>query len=238
LPTSTATSRRCLVAAPPACRASSSAKEGRKLRRVGAGQPWAADKSYEDWGALFFDANGDGRPDLYVASCGYQHTRCRGCLQDRLYINQGGGKFVRDVQALQRCSPAPRPWRRAISTAMASGSVRRRPADAAQLPLSARSYILRNDGGRFTDVTAQVAPELMQPFGMVTAAVWTDFDGDGRLDLVTAGEWMPLEFWHNDGKKLVKVSVELPPTRGWWWSLAAADFNHDGRPTSSRATWG
>src|SRR5437773_10145023 len=41
---------------------------------------------------------------------------------------------------------------------------------------------------------------------------------------------MPLEFWHNDGKKLVRVSVGLPPTRGWWWSLTAADFNHDGRP--------
>src|SRR6266576_3243116 len=65
-----------------------------------AGQPWAADRAYEDWGALFFDANGDGRPDLYVASCGYQHTPVSRLLQDRLYINQGGGKFVRDVQAL------------------------------------------------------------------------------------------------------------------------------------------
>jgi len=97
-------------------------------------------------------------------------------------------------------------------------------------PNPARSYLLRNDGGRFTDVTAQMAPELAQPFGMVTAAVWIDFDGDGRLDLVTAGEWMPLEFWHNDGTKLVKVSVGVAPTRGWWWSQAAADFNHDGRP--------
>src|SRR3989442_151721 len=63
-------------------------------------QPWAADKSYEDWGAGFFDANGDGRPDLYVASCGYQHTPVSRFLQDRLYINHGGGRFVRDVQAL------------------------------------------------------------------------------------------------------------------------------------------
>jgi len=195
------------------------------------GQPWAADRAYEDWGALFFDANGDGRPDLYVASCGYQHTPVSRLLQDRLYINQGGGKFVRDVQAL--------PEMITCTATVAAGDFngdgkpdlfvggRLTPRN---YPYPTRSYILRNDGGHFTDVTNEVAPELAQPVGMITAAVWVDFDGDGRLDLVTAGEWMPLEFWHNDGKKLVKVSVGLPPTRGWWWSLATADFNHDGRP--------
>ncbi|PYP49790.1 MAG: hypothetical protein DMD45_13155, partial [Gemmatimonadetes bacterium] len=64
------------------------------------GQPWAADKAYEDWGALFFDANGDGLPDLYVASCGYQLAPESRLLQDRLYLNRGGGRFVRDTQAL------------------------------------------------------------------------------------------------------------------------------------------
>jgi hypothetical protein len=67
---------------------------------------------------------------------------------------------------------------------------------------------------------------------MITAAVWVDFDGDGKLDLVTAGEWMPIEFWHNDGNRLrnVTASMGLPGTRGWWYSLAVADFNHDGHP--------
>src|SRR5213594_1034445 len=64
------------------------------------GQPWAADKYYEDWGAVFFDANGDGRPDLYVASCGYRLSPVSPLLQDRLYINRGGGRFVRDTKAL------------------------------------------------------------------------------------------------------------------------------------------
>ncbi len=197
------------------------------------GQPWAADKAYEDWGALFFDANGDGRPDLYVASCGYQHAPVSRLLEDRLYINQGGGRFVRDSQAL--------PPMITCTAAIAAGDYngdgkldlfvggRLTPRD---YPAPTRSYVLRNDGGRFTDVTAQVAPELAQPFGMVTAAVWTDFDGDGKLDLVIAGEWMPLEFFRNDGARLqnVTASVGAGPTRGWWWSLAAADFNHDGRP--------
>ena len=67
---------------------------------------------------------------------------------------------------------------------------------------------------------------------MITAAVWVDLDGDGRLDLVTAGEWMPLQFYHNDGQRLHDVtgSMGLPPLRGWWYSLATGDFNHDGHP--------
>jgi hypothetical protein len=67
---------------------------------------------------------------------------------------------------------------------------------------------------------------------MITDAVWIDFDGDGRLDLVTTGEWMPIQFYHNDGRRLRNVtqSTRLPPLRGWWYSLATGDFDNDGRP--------
>jgi enediyne biosynthesis protein E4 len=197
-------------------------------------EPWTAEQPhYEDWGALFFDANGDGRPDLYVASCGYEHTPVSRMLQDRLYINEGSGRFVRDTAAL--------PPMLTCTATVAAGDFngdgkpdlfvggRLTPRN---YPYPARSYILRNDGGKFTDVTSQVAPELAQPTGMITAAVWTDVDGDGRVDLVTAGEWMPLQVYHNDGAKLVPVAAGggLPPTRGWWQSLLAADLNHDGKP--------
>ena len=91
--------------------------------------------------------------------------------------------------------------------------------------------MLRNDGGRFTDVTKEVAPALVNPGGMITDAVWMDFDGDKRLDLVTVGEWMPIQFYKNDGKTLrdATQSTRLPPQRGWWYSLAAGDFDKDGK---------
>jgi hypothetical protein len=199
------------------------------------GQPWggAADKDYEDWGALFFDANGDGRPDLYVASCGYKLAPVSRLLQDRLYINQGGGRFVRDSQALP---PMP-----TCTASVAAGDFtgdgrldlfvggRLTPRN---YPYPARSYLLRNDGGRFTDVTAAALPELSQPAGMITAAVWVDVDGDKQLDLVTVGEWMPLQIFRNEGARFRNISTAagLGATRGWWFSLSAADLNHDGHP--------
>jgi hypothetical protein len=67
---------------------------------------------------------------------------------------------------------------------------------------------------------------------MITAAAWIDFDGDRRLDLVTAGEWLSIQFYRNDGKQLRNVtqSTGLPPLHGWWYSLATGDFDNDGRP--------
>lgn len=197
------------------------------------GQPWVTDQAYEDWGALFFDANGDGLPDLYVASCGYRLAPVSRLLQDRLYINQGGGRFVRDSQAL----PTMPTCTASVAAGDFTGDGRLDLFVGGRLtprhyPLPTRSYLLRNDGGRFTDATSDVAPELGQPSGMMTAALWIDFDGDGRLDLVTAGEWMPLEFFRNDGTRFsnVTAAMGLGPTRGWWFSLAAGDFNHDGHP--------
>jgi hypothetical protein len=197
------------------------------------GQPWVADKAYEDWGALFVDANGDGLLDLYVASGGYHLTNGSALLQDRLYVNLGSGKFARESKAL----PAMLTSKASVRAGDFNGDGRADLFVGGRLtpqnyPYPTRSYVLRgDDGGRFTDVTEQVAPELAQPRGMITDAVWIDFDGDGRLDLVTAGEWMAIEFYRNDGKRLYNVtkSTRLPPMRGWWYSLAAGDFDEDGR---------
>jgi len=197
------------------------------------GQPWAADTAFDDWGALFFDAGGNGRPDLFVASCGYRLSPVSRQLQSRFYRNVGAGRFVRDTLAL----PTMQTCTSAVAAADFNGDGKPDLFVGGRLvprnyPAPTRSYLLRNEGGRFVDATDLWAPELDKPGGMITAAVWVDFDGDGKPDLVTAGEWMPIEFWHNDGNRLrnVTAAMGLPPTRGWWYSLAVGDFNHDGRP--------
>jgi len=196
-------------------------------------QPWEAEKGFEDWGAVFFDANGDGLPDLYVTSGGYQLAPESPLLEDRLYINQGNGRFKRDSAAL----PEMLTSKGVVRVGDFNGDGKPDLFVGGRLtprsyPFPTRSYVLRNDGGHFTDVTAQVAPELVKPGGMITDAAWLDLDGDGKLDLVTVGEWMPIQFFHNEGQRFrdVTSSTNLPPLRGWWYSLAVGDFDHDGRP--------
>jgi hypothetical protein len=100
-------------------------------------------------------------------------------------------------------------------------------------PQAPRSRLLRNEsrGGvcRFRDVTGQLSPGLAQA-GMVTSALWSDYDNDGWVDLVVAGEFMPLRFYHNQQGRLREATDQtgLAATSGWWNSLVGGDFDQDG----------
>ena len=97
-------------------------------------------------------------------------------------------------------------------------------------PQSPRSFLYRNAGGKFVDVTDELAPGLRN-IGMVTAAVWADIDHDGRPDLVLATEWGPIVYFHNSGHGLENWTEKagLSTRTGWWSALAVADLNGDGR---------
>lgn len=98
-----------------------------------------------------------------------------------------------------------------------------------QYPLPARSYLLRNDKGRFTDVTAQVAPELAN-LGLVCDALSVDLDGDRDDDLVLVGEWMPpTVLWNKAGSRFTATADRsFAHFTGWWNCVAAGDFDGDG----------
>jgi len=192
-----------------------------------------ADSLSEDVDAVFFDANGDGHPDLYVVSGGNEFSGEDPPLQDRLYVNDGRGHFTRDTLALPRFAESgscvvPGDFNGDGHVDLFVG----RRGVARGYGLAPRSYLLENDGkGHFVDVTLEKAPALAH-VGMVTAAAWVDYDHDGRLDLIVTGEWMAVRVFHNENGRLVDRTREagLAGTEGWWNSVTVADLNGDGRP--------
>ena len=192
--------------------------------------PWQADKACEDLGSVFFDADGDGDQDLYVCSGSNEFDSSDLRYQDRLYNNMGNAKFEKSDQALPEMlnstmRVSANDWDSDGDLDLFVGG-RVMPA---KYPFAPRSYLLQNDGGKFKDVTAQLAPALLRP-GMVTDAAFEDFDGDGHADLMIAGEWMPLRLFHNNSGHFTEMTsvAGLDSSNGWWFSLKATDIDHDG----------
>ncbi len=184
----------------------------------------------EDMAALLFDADNDTDLDLYVVSGSYEFPPNHPVNQDRLYINDGKGKFRRSTNALPKLDSNGSCVRAAdfdrdgdLDLFVGGRSV------SGAYPVAPQSYILENQGGLFTDVTLQYYPQL-QDLGMISDALWTDFDQDGLVDLLLAGEWMPLTFLKNTGNLFENVSENtgIAQHTGWWNSLVSGDFDQDG----------
>jgi len=192
-----------------------------------------ADKKSEDTDAAFFDANGDGFVDLYVASGGYANFMPEDILlQDRLYINDGKGNFTKKTDALPKMLFS----KSCVRIADVNGDGKPDLFVGGRVipgryPEAPRSYVLINNGkGQFTDQTAAVAPEL-ERIGLVTDAVWTDMNGDKKPDLVVAGEWMPITVMINADGKLTNKTTDYfeKAYSGWWNKILAEDLNGDGK---------
>jgi len=187
-------------------------------------------KMEEDMACTFFDADGDGDLDLLVTNGGFQYEEGSPYYRPRFYLNDGKGNFSLGKNAIP---DSVLPIAGCVATADIDGDgdldlfIGGRVSK--EYPLSPRSYILRNDKGVFTDVTAQVCPAL-QKAGMLTAALWMDINNDKQPDLVLAGEWMPVRFFINDHGRLHEVTDSSSPANmhGMWRSLVAADIDNDG----------
>ncbi|WP_204985952.1 VCBS repeat-containing protein [Mucilaginibacter psychrotolerans] len=182
----------------------------------------------------FFDANGDGYPDIYCVSGGYDDLQPDDkTLGDELYLNDKKGNFVRATNAI----PALYTSKSCVKAADFNG-------DGApdlfiggrvipdRYPETPNSYLLLNDGkGHFTDATQRYLP-LLSKMGMVTDAAWVDMNGDKRPDLVVVGEWMPVTIFVNANGKFIDKTADYLPKQysGWWNCITVGDFNKDGHP--------
>ncbi|MCP9236734.1 VCBS repeat-containing protein [Lewinella sp. JB7] len=181
----------------------------------------------EELGSLFFDADGDGDADLYLVSGGSEYSLDQPELLDQLLLNDGAGNFT--------------PTRNALPDIRSSGSCVRaadfdRDGDLdlfvggrlkpARFPEPVDSYLLINDGrGRF----APASPPEFAALGLVCDALWTDYDNDGWVDLLIAGQGMALQLFTNrEGQLVSSTPPSLGDRAGWWNGLTGADFDQDG----------
>ncbi len=187
------------------------------------------DAIYEDLGAVFFDADQDGDADLYVCSGGGSEIAGKNLLQDRLYLNKSGQFFAAEglpnIASSTKAVLAFDVDQDGDQDLVVGG--RNVPG---HYPQSPQSYLLLNNGdGTFEDQTLTWIPEL-QYKGMITDMLSIDFNQDGALDLVVAGEWMPLHFFQQNKGRFQNVTAKIadPLMMGWWQSLTAKDMDGDG----------
>ncbi|HEX6847358.1 MAG TPA: VCBS repeat-containing protein, partial [Chitinophagaceae bacterium] len=187
-------------------------------------------KFQEDMDCIFFDADKDGDADLLVTCGDVQFGESSIDYKPRLYVNDGKGGFnlrsdaIPDsVRTIAGCVSAGDYDHDGDPDLFIGGRV------SLRYPLSPRSFILQNNQGVFSDVTASSCPPLQKP-GMITSSAWVDFDNDGQTDLIIAGEWMPIRFFKNERGQLNEVteSTGLTQMNGMWRSLLATDIDGDG----------
>ena len=203
------------------------------------------DKSFEDNGVLFFDADSDGDMDLYVVSGGAEFEKGSTNYQDRLYTNNGKGNFTKTINALPTetangsCVIALDFDTDGDTDLFVGGGVM-----PGKFPQADGVILLQNNKGVFTNVTPTIAPELLST-SIINAATWADIDGDKINELIVTGEWMPTTIYTYQQTKFIKQQaavainfksngiqkdsvVQLDALTGWWNTIKAEDVDNDG----------
>jgi hypothetical protein len=188
-----------------------------------------SDLQSEDVDALFFDCDSDGDQDLYVVSGGYEFIPGDMALQDRLYINDGRGNFVKNKRLpefkVAKSCVEPIDFDKDgdidlfIGGRLISGSY----------PMAPPSFLFENDGnGNLKDVSNNFVDGTS--LGMISDAAAADLNGDQWPDLIMAGEWTPIKVFINDSGKFRERTGEFitQPSNGWWNKILSADFDSDG----------
>ena len=189
----------------------------------------AKDAGHEDIAIAIFDIDGDKDNDIYIGSGGNEHKAGSLFYQDRLYLNENGN-FIRrpdlipDLRiATKTLAPNDFDGDGDIDLFVGAGHIPRRYGADAPCTL------LRNDGGRLNDVTAQIFPDA-QSTGMINKAIWANVDGQDGNELILAGDWMPISMFKWNGNSFENRTKELglSDLKGWWSSVAARDMDGDG----------
>jgi len=178
---------------------------------------------YEDTDAIFFDIENDGDLDLYVVSGGTEFQPNTANYQDRIYINDGKGNFERKASnTLPKNSGScvvPMDFDKDGDIDLFIGG-RVLPHNYPQIP---QSFLLENENGQFKDIT----PKALKNIGMVSDAIWADYDKDSFQDLIIVGEFMPITIFKNENG-IIDYQLSIVNSKGLWNCIETADLDNDG----------
>ena len=188
-----------------------------------------SDSIFEDTAIAFVDVDGDKDPDLFVGSGGNHQPPGSRFMQNRLYINQGKGDFIRST------SPSPlNGFNTAVIVPLdfdGDGDLdlfvgnRSLPGMYGAPP---KHFLYENDGkGNFKEVAKEKAKDF-NLLGMVTDAKMVNVTGDATRELVVVGEWRYPHIFELNGGKLLTVKSNLDDYSGWWYALETDDVDGDG----------
>jgi hypothetical protein len=180
-------------------------------------------KGFEDISAVFFDADGDGDQDLMLGAGGNNRPSFSKEMQNRLYMNDGKGRFSLSPTALPKNMGntsvlLARDIDKDGDMDVFAGS-RSMPMNYGALP---QQMVYVNQGkGEFTVMPKEQLGPLFNA-GMISSA---SFLATGEL--VVVGEWMePMQYKFEGGRW--KVEGAITKGMGWWQTVTAADLDGDG----------
>ncbi|EAQ42074.1 VCBS repeat-containing protein [Polaribacter sp. MED152] len=182
------------------------------------------DAMYEDVDAIALDIDNDNDLDIYALSGGSDYEEGDPLLEDRVYINDGKSNFTKLNATLLATNGGS-----VSSYDYNNDGLQDLFIGSRSIPnaygLSPFSYILKNTGNNNFEI------QFKKRFGMITDSKWADLNNDGFVELILAGDWMPITVWSiNKEGNLENKTKEfgLENTNGMWNVIDLKDLNNDG----------
>ena len=192
----------------------------------------AKDSINEDVTAVISDFNKDGKNDLFIGTGGAHFSNKAKPLLDTYYIQTTNGFEIKSLPefyenaSIIRANDFDKDGD--LDVFIGSSTISN---DFGNIP---ESYLLKNDNGNFS----VVENDVFQKTGMITDAIWEDFNNDGFADLILVGEWMAPKFLKNNHGDFSEENVLNSKLKGLWQQIEPFDIDDDGDTDYLLGNWG